>query len=108
MATVMAMRWEGVTQEQYDAVMDGLGLDDELPDGGIFHIAGFENGAMRVIDVWDSQGAFEQFMGQRLQPVIQEVGLAGEPEVVYYELYNVWAPRGQELVEQGATAKAAA
>jgi hypothetical protein len=105
MATVMAMRWEGVTPEQYAAVMDKLGLDDEAPQGGIFHISGFEDGALRVIDVWDSQGDFERFLGERLQPIVQELGLPGQPQVEYYELHNVWAPRGQELLQQGATSK---
>jgi hypothetical protein len=105
MATVMAMRWEGVTPEQYAAIMDKLGLDDDPPQGGIFHIAGFEGGAIRVIDVWDSQGDFEHFMGERLQSATQEAGLQGQPQVTYYEVHNVWAPRGEELVQQGATSK---
>jgi len=107
MATIMAMRWEGVTEEQYDAVMDKLGLDEDPPEGGIFHVCGFGGGAMRVFDVWDSQAAFEGFMGERLQSVIQEVGLEGEPPVEYYELHNVWAPeRAQELIQQGARSTA--
>ena len=107
MATVMAMRWEGVSPEQYEAVIDNLGLDDEPPSGGLFHIAGFDGGALRVIDVWDSQEAFEGFMGERLQSAVQEAGLPGEPQVEYYELHNVWAPaRAQELIQQGARSTA--
>ena len=96
MATVMSMRWQGVTQEQYDAVMDRLGLDDDPPSGGRIHIAGFDGSAMRVVDVWDSQDAFESFMGSRLQGVIQEVGIEGEPQVEYYEAHNAWAPEGSQ------------
>jgi hypothetical protein len=99
MATVMAMRWEGVTPDQYDAVMDKLRLDDDPPAGGRFHVCGFDDGTMRVIDVWDSQDAFESFMGSRLQGVIQEVGLEGEPQVEYYEAHNAWAPQGQQARE---------
>jgi len=96
MATVMAMRWEGVSPEQYDTVMDKLRLDDDPPSGGRIHLCGFDGGSMRVIDVWDSQDAFEGFMGSRLQGVVQEVGLEGEPQVEYYDAYNAWAPQGTD------------
>ena len=105
MATVMSMRWEGVTPEQYAAIMDELGLDENPADGAIFHVAGFEDGAIRVIDVWDSQAQFEQFMGERLQSAVQAAGVEGQPDVVYYDVHNVYAPRGGELVEQGSSSK---
>jgi hypothetical protein len=96
MAIVMAMRWEGVTPEQYDAVIDKLALDDDPPSGGRFHLCGFDGGAMRVIDVWDSQESFENMMGSRIQGAVQEVGIQGEPQVEYYDAHNAWAPQGQE------------
>jgi hypothetical protein len=96
MATVMAMTWEGVTPEQYDAVMDKLALDENPLDGGRFHLCGFDGGAMRVVDVWDSQEAFESAMGSRIQGAVQEVGIQGEPQVEFYEAHNAWAPQGKE------------
>jgi hypothetical protein len=96
MATVMAMRWQGVSPEQYEAVMDKLALDDDPPHGGRFHLCGFDGNAMRVLDVWDSQDSFESFMGSRLQAAVQEAGIEGEPQVEFYEAHNAWAPQGQE------------
>jgi hypothetical protein len=104
MATVMAMRWDGVTQEQYDAVMERLRLDEDPPDGGMFHLAGPGEGGWRVVDVWESQEHFERFMNERLAATTQEVGLQGEPQVEFFPLHNVWAPRGEEIVQQGASA----
>jgi hypothetical protein len=92
----MAMRWDGVTPEQYDAVMDKLDLDNDPLPGGRFHLCGFDGGTMRVVDVWDSQEAFESAMGSRIQGAVEEVGVAGEPQVDYYDAHNAWAPQGSQ------------
>ena len=39
----------------------------------------------RVVDVWESEEAFERF-GSVIGPVLQEVGFPGEPQV--YPLHN--------------------
>jgi hypothetical protein len=103
MATIMSMRWDGVTEEQYDAVMEKLGLDEDPPDGGMFHLAGSTDDGIRVIDVWESEEQFKQFMEDRLAAVTQEVGMEGQPVVEFLPLRNVWAPRGDEIIEQGKT-----
>ncbi len=51
MAVAMSMRWEGTTQEQYDGVMNRLGLDEDPPEGVLLHVAGPVEGAWRVVDV---------------------------------------------------------
>jgi hypothetical protein len=106
MPTAMIMKWEGVTPEQYDAVLEHLDLDGNPGDGGLFHIAGFANGGLRVVDVWDSQGDFERFQQERLMAAVQEAGLPGQPDLEFYEIHNVWAPRVDELAQQGASARA--
>jgi hypothetical protein len=104
MAELMLMRWDGVTEEQYDAVMERLRLDEDPPDGGMFHLAGPADGGIRVVDVWESQEKFGRFMNDRLAAVTQEVGLQGEPDVEFVPLHNVWAPRAEEIIAQGKTA----
>src|SRR6266496_2811657 len=102
MAVIMDMRWEGVTQDQYDQTMQRLGLDENPPDGGRFHLAGPADGAWRAVDVWESPDQFQRFVEERLTPVTQEVGMQGEPQVMFYPLHNVWARRGEEVIQQGA------
>jgi hypothetical protein len=101
MATIMSMRWDGVTEEQYDAVMEKLRLDKDPPDGGMFHLAGPAEDGIRVVDVWESQEQFQQFLSDRLAAVAEEVGLEGQPKVEFLPLHNVWAPRADEIIEQG-------
>ena len=70
MSTVMSMEWTGVTQDQYNQVMRILDLDKNPPAGGIFHVAGFTAGTLRVVDVWESQQAFEKFQKDRLNAAV--------------------------------------
>jgi hypothetical protein len=104
MAQLMLMEWDGVTPEQYERVMQELRLDEDPPEGGMFHLAGFTDRGIRVVDVWESEEHFGRFMTERLQAVTQEVGMEGEPNVQFCELSNVWAPRGEEVIAMGASA----
>ena len=104
MATVIAMRWQGVTPEQYEGVLQELDLDDNPADGGIFHVAGFSGDVMYVTDVWDSQEHFGQFQEERLAPAVQKVGIQTEPKLVTYEAHNIYAPAGERVAQMGATA----
>ena len=54
MASVMHMRWNGVTKEQYDELRPIVQWETEHPDGAIFHVAYFDDGGINVIDVWES------------------------------------------------------
>lgn len=68
-----------VTAAQYDAVCKRLNNGrvlsalSEWPKGGILsHVAGPTQDGWRVVDVWESQAAFEEF-GTQLLPLLQEM-----------------------------------
>ena len=103
MATVMSMEWPGVTQEQYDRVMSNLGLDKNPPTGGIFHVAGFTGGSLRVLDVWESQQAFERFQNDRLTAAVQKAGITTQPKVQFYPVHNIYAPNIEMIKKVGAS-----
>jgi hypothetical protein len=48
--------------------------------GLIVHAAGQSAHGFRVVDVWESEEAFRKF-GEKLTPIMQEVGIQGEPEI---------------------------
>ena len=54
----------GFTKEQYIGLMQMLNLDAMPQEGMIFHCAGRASGGWRVFDIWDLQGAFDQFLQQ--------------------------------------------
>jgi hypothetical protein len=91
MAVAMVLEWPGVTVEQYDAVMDDLGLGGKPYKGGIFHVAGPIEGGWRVVDVWESQEAFDTFLQQKLGAVLQKNGLQ-PPQVQLWPVHNTLTP----------------
>ena len=91
MAVGMIMNFPGVTQEQYDAVLEQLNLGGRMPPGGISHAAGPIEGGWRVVDVWESQEAFDIFLRERLEQATQTVGLA-PPEVEVWLVYSTLEP----------------
>ena len=101
MAIVMNMRWEGVTPEQYEQAREQVGWEQRRPEGGIIHIASFTAEGLRVTDIWETADDFNRFVATRLMPVVQEIGIEGEPDVTISDLQAVWNPG----VEQAAAAR---
>jgi hypothetical protein len=63
--------------EDYERVDAELG--STAPDGLIVHVAGPHGGGVRIIDVWESEEAFERFREERLVPAVTRV--VGEQQV---------------------------
>jgi hypothetical protein len=92
MAVVMVHDGPGGTKEQYEQVVDRLtdgrglnSLDDWPADGILSHTAGPTDNGWRVIDVWESEEAFQSF-GEVIGPILHEVGIPGEPKL--FEVHN--------------------
>jgi hypothetical protein len=78
-----------VTTEQYDETVRRLEESGDFPPEGLeYHVAFGSEGNFRVSEIWDSREQCQAF-GERLMPLLAEVGieLAGEPEIL--EVYNI-------------------
>jgi hypothetical protein len=64
-----------MSEQQADAILRELGLTDKPAPGQIFHVEGTTGGTVRVVDVWESEQAFGQFMQERLMPAMQRAGV---------------------------------
>ena len=64
---------EGMTLEFLDEVTREMGVDTDPPAGLIVHAHFEEDGRVRVVDVWDSQEAYESFAETTLMPAMQKV-----------------------------------
>lgn len=93
MQTVMLMRWAGVTPEQYEEARSRVDWEGDVPDGAVLHVSGFDEGALRVTDVWESPDHFQRFAEERLMPAVKEIGIEGEPEVRFYPVALIFNPR---------------
>jgi hypothetical protein len=58
--------------KNYDFIADQVG--DGPFDGLIVHTAGFDDdaGVFRIMDVWETREQAERFMGEQLQPLIEQ------------------------------------
>jgi heme-degrading monooxygenase HmoA len=95
MAVGIRIRFEGGTQEQYEAVFRAIGADENPMSGLIFHSAGPIEAGWGVIDFWESRDAFDQFAGGRLQQAVQAVGEGGfpaPPDIREFPVHNILKP----------------
>jgi hypothetical protein len=76
MAVTMVQEMPGATQELYDKILDHLGIGPEgaLIEGQLAHIASPMDGGRRVVDVWESEDAFNKFAQERLGPAMAAAG----------------------------------
>jgi len=70
--------------EQYEGV--AAALVDPPPDGLILHVAGPTDEGVRIIDVWESEEAWERFRSERLAPAIAALGGPSRPEPTFRDL----------------------
>jgi hypothetical protein len=87
MAAGLLLEFDGMGREQYDAVNERLGIDQETgkgdwPEGLLFHAAGAKPGGWVVMEVWASPDDQQRFMEGRLGTALQEGGVTGPPSRV--------------------------
>jgi hypothetical protein len=88
MAVVLVHQGPGFTQEKYEEIVSKLTggksrmeSPSDWPVAGLLvHAAGEGDGGFRVVDVWESEEACNQF-GEVLSPLLQEVGVDVPPEL---------------------------
>jgi hypothetical protein len=92
MAIVILQDFSSGTLEQYDQVVEQLNLGGQSPQGNLFHTAGLYEGKLRIVDVWESESAFNAFLG-RLGPLTQSAGIPA-PEVTVWPVHHMLTPKG--------------
>jgi hypothetical protein len=91
MAVVMEMVWSEASLAQYDEARDKVGWERDVPEGALFHVAWMADDGFHVVDVWESEEAFNTFAEQRLMPVVKgDVGIEGEPKVKFSPAHRVF------------------
>jgi hypothetical protein len=95
MAVGLILEFEGVTDQEYYAVNDELGIDmgtgwGDWPEGLLTHSAGLnEYGHLVVLEVWDTPEHQVRFMEERLGEALARGGITGPPSsVTWIELVS--------------------
>lgn len=92
MAIGLRIKFEGATAEQYEAVNAQMGVEENRPDGLIFHAAGPIESGWGVIDFWESREQFDSFLESRIGPAIQELGdraPQAPPDIKEFPVHNI-------------------
>jgi hypothetical protein len=94
MAVAVQMDFEGATLDQYDAVIQKMGLTPGGPGpaGAISHFATMTDAGLRVVDVWETQEQFQTFAQDQIGPFSQEVGITGAPQMQFFEVHSYMTP----------------
>jgi hypothetical protein len=95
MATGIRLRFNGGTQENYEAAHAVMDTVADPPVGMIVHSAGPIDGGWGVVDFWESREAFDRFVGERLMPRLQALGDKGfpsAPDVKEFPVHNLEIP----------------
>jgi heme-degrading monooxygenase HmoA len=95
MAVGLRLKFEGGTQEQYEAIHSRMDVDANPPPGLIFHSAGPIDEGWGVIDFWESREAFDRFVSGQLQPAVQELGdraFQGPPDIKEFPVHHLTKP----------------
>jgi hypothetical protein len=79
--------------EQYERVTSAL--VDPAPPGLILHVAGPTDEGFRVIDVWETQEAWQRFQSERVAPAIAALGGPARPEPTFRDLHPVHLVAGR-------------
>jgi hypothetical protein len=89
MAVGVFLEFPGVTWEQYEQLVQDLDLSGP-PEGVLIHVCGpTSDGGWRMVDVWQSQEAFERFANELLIPRAQARGFPQPSKREYFEPFHV-------------------
>jgi hypothetical protein len=89
MSVAVYMNWEGATKEQYDAMRKEIKWETDLPAGGIYHIATFNDKGLRITDVWESPEHFNSFVEKKINPAVAKLGIPGQPQVEIFPVHAI-------------------
>src|SRR5205085_5577620 len=70
MAVAVEMNFRGATLDQYDQVIEKMGLTPggSVPPGAISHWVAKTDDGIRVVDVWETREVFDRFAKEQIGP----------------------------------------
>ena len=92
MTVIASVSLPGLTSEQYDQLRAAVGWLETAPDGGIVHMAWWEDNVARGADAWESEAAFNTFGETRLGPAMAALGIQSELQVSFHPAHEVYVP----------------
>jgi len=93
MAVAIEMNFRGATLDQYDQILELMGLTSgDIPPGALFHWVARTDDGIRVVDVWETREIFDRFAEEQIGPYTREAGITEAPEMRFYDVHNHFTP----------------
>jgi hypothetical protein len=94
MPVAVEMNFRGATLDQYDQVLEKMGLTPggAAPPGAISHWAAKTDDGIRVVDVWETREAFDRFAEEQIGPYTREAGFTEAPQMRFYDVHSHFTP----------------
>jgi hypothetical protein len=86
------VEWDGVTEEQYEALRRLVNWEADSPRGVTFHIASFDEKGGHLVDLWESPEEFLSFVESRMMPGAKEIGMQGAPRAQIFPVHALFTP----------------
>jgi len=96
MAVAIQIDIPGATLEQYDEAIEIAGFlpGGDLPPGALFHWVTKTDDGIRIVNVWASRAAFDQFAETQVD-IIEEIGIdPSSLKVQFFDVHNYLARSG--------------
>jgi hypothetical protein len=97
MTVVTTLDVTGLTETEYRAVLDRMGVERHPEPGIYLHLTVPTDFGFRIVEIWDREEGFEEFAERRMYPALQALGIERETVVTIRPLHNLFAPRLDEL-----------
>ena len=90
MAVAFILEFEGATLDQYDQILEKMGLTPggPTPPGAIAHWVAATDDGLHIVDVWETREVFDRFAQEQIGPYSAEAGITETPEMRFYDVHN--------------------
>jgi hypothetical protein len=97
MTVVSTLDVMDLTASEYRTILDELGVEEHPAAGIYLHVTLPTEFGFRIIEIWDHEEGFEDFVQRRLRPAAEKVGIEREMNITIEPLHNLFGPRLAEL-----------
>jgi hypothetical protein len=92
------VEFDDLTREQYDAVLDRLGIREQMAQGILYHAAGAtQDGRWFVVDVWDESEVQDApgFYNETLPALLADMKLSAPTRVQSFNAESIRTPQNR-------------
>lgn len=96
MAYGVVLTFEGVDENQYWAVNENLGIDEEgtigWPEGLLAHSGALSETGLVIWEMWESKDDQRRYQAERLDGALAAAGVSGPDQVIELDVFNFQHP----------------